>query len=483
MDTNQNNTLAPLDFSITLERFFKTLKHTWILVLALCVLLAGGNLLRALISYKPIYQCQALFSIGSGYSTGSIFSTNAALYYDSATAQSLAGAFPDLLRTDYMRAMIEVRLGSGTINGSISASAVAGTNLMEMQVTSTNAQDAYDILTAVIDCYPQAARYMADNPSIVLLDAPVLPSAPSNSFSARNALIRGAFMGLLLGLGMTLALSMLRRTIASTKELKAITNLPILATFPLVSLKQRRKDRKTSLISAADNEQMAESLRRLRTKIRKQLSEKGGKVILLTSTVPGEGKTTISANLAISLAAEGHRVVLVDADLRNQSIARLFRSSQDDNGLLYCLNHPEHPVMECLKNVPGSKLYYLSGSSTAMRHYSIDGKALRPILDILSESFDYVIVDTPPCSVVSDTTLLTRFADCVLYVIKMDCANRNQILDSITSLYQRDVPLTGCVLNGTHHSTHAYGYGYSYGYGSSSYGYYQKSKYGRNQTS
>lgn len=481
MDSNQNNTLAPLDITMVLERFFKTLKRTWLLVLAMCVLLAGANLVRAWISYRPVYQCQALFSIASGYAPKNIFTATSTLYYDSATAQSLAGAFPDLLNTDYMRDMIEVRLGSGTINGSITASAVAGTNLMEMQVTSTSAQDAYDILTAVIDCYPQAARYMADNPTIVLLDTPVLPTAPSNSLSVRGSLIRGAFIGLMLGLGLTLVQSLLSRTIGSTEELKAITNLPILATFPLVSLKQRRKDRKTSLISAADNEQMAESLRALRTKVRKQLAEKDGKIILLTSTVPGEGKTTISANLAISLAAEGHRVVLVDADLRNQSIARLFRSSQDDNGLLYCLNHPEHPVMECLKNVPGSKLYYISGSSTAMRHYTIDGKALRPILDILSEHFDYVIVDTPPSSVVSDTTLLTRFADCVLYVIKMDCANRNQILDSITGLYQRDVALTGCVLNGVRNSPRSYGYGYGYGYGSS-YNYYKKSRYGRNQT-
>ncbi|MBR3972813.1 MAG: polysaccharide biosynthesis tyrosine autokinase [Oscillospiraceae bacterium] len=481
MDSNQNNTLAPLDLSKMLDRFFKMLKRTWILVLALAVLLAGANLLRARISYRPVYRCQALFSIGSGYIPNNIFSTTHTLYYDSSTAQSLASAFPDLLRTDYMRDMIEVRLGSGSINGSISASAVAGTNLMEMQVTSTSAQDAYDILNAVIDCYPQAARYMADYPTIILLDAPVLPSAPSNSFSVRGSLVRGGIMGLVLGLGLTFGLSMLIRTIGSTDDLKAITNLPILTTFPQVSPKHRRKDRKTSLISAADNEQVAESLRALRTKVRKQLAEKDGNIVLLTSTVPGEGKTTISANLAISLAAEGHRVVLVDADLRNQSIARIFRSSQEDNGLLYCLNHPEHPVMECLKNVPGSKLYYISGASTSMRHYTIDGKALRPILDILSENFDYVIVDTPPCSVVSDTTLLTRFADCVLYVIRLDCANRNQILDSITGLYQRDISLTGCILNGVHRSSRTYGYGYGYGYGS--HYYHQKSRYGRNQNS
>ena len=78
-----------------------------------------------------------------------------------------------------------------------------------------------------------------------------------------------------------------------------------------------------------------------------------------------------------------------------------------------------------------------------------------------------MVVDTPPCSVVSDTMLFARYADCVLYVVKMDYANQGQITDGVTGLHQRDVPLMGCVVNGAAMSRRRYGYGYGskYGYG------------------
>lgn len=479
MESSTNSAPAPIDLSLLMARFLKSLKRTWLLVLVLCMLMAGGNLLLARIRYTPVYRCQAIFSIDSGYSNSSIFS-GGSLYYDSATVEALAEAFPELLKTDYMREMIRHKLGSSQINGSISAFAIEGTNLMELTVTSSSAQDAYDILNAVVEAYPMAAEYMADNPEIYLMDTPIVPTKPVNSFSTGSALIRGGLIGLVIGLAITAVLAMLNRTVGSASELKKIINLPILATFPLANQKKRRKKANQAFVNAMDHDQMSEALRGLRTKIRKALADKGGKVILLTSTIPGEGKTTISTNLALSLANEGHRVVLVDADLRNQSIARLFRVSQNARGLMDCMKNPHLSALECLTQA-SDNLFFISGSSTNKRHYGIDGKVLRRILDTLEKHFDYIIVDTPPCSVVSDTALLGRLADCVLYVVKMDYANQSQIQDGVTGLYQKDIPLTGCVINGAAQSSHGYGYGYGYGYGS--YGYGKKYGYGQSKQS
>ena len=144
---------------------------------------------------------------------------------------------------------------------------------------------------------------------------------------------------------------------------------------------------------------------------------------------------------------------------------------------MYCLDHPGESVLDHLKAIPGTELFYLSGASTTKRHYTIDEKTLRPILDELKAHFDYVIIDTPPCSVVSDTTLLTRYADCVLYVVRMDYANRHQIQNAMTTLHNLDIPLSGCVINGAPLSGGHYGYHYGYGYGSkgsAKYGYGRK---------
>ena len=475
MDSHENNTPAPIDLLAILRRFWKALKKLWLLILLLAILFGAFGYINARRSFVPRYECKAILSVGSGYSMDDIFSSD--FYYDSMTAQQIASSFPDVLNTEYMRDLVCTKLGTSGINGSIKASAIANTNMLQLTVRSANAQAAYDILMAVIECYPQAAVYMVDNPIIYVREEPSVPTTPINTFSARSAVLRGAAKGFLLGMAITVVFALLTQTVVNADELKKIINLPILASFPLISVKRRRKSAQTFL-AAGDNPGMEEALRGLRTKVKKYLADKDGNVVLLTSTMPGEGKTTVSTNLALSLAAEGHRVVLVDADLRNQSIGRLFRTGQNAAGFMDCLRNPSLPISRVLREIPGSNLCYISGSSTQKRHYSLDGKAVRRVMDALSREFDYVVVDTPPCGMVSDTALLSRYATCVLYVVKMDYANKSQILDSVTGLYQRDVPLTGCVINGAaaRSSRYGYGYGYAYGYG---YGYGKNYGYGK----
>ena len=411
-----------LDILGIIARFLKSLRRLWILVLILPVLLGGLNYFRLKRSYVPMYEAKAVFSVSSGYGADDVFSSS--YYYNNAAASDLAAAFPHLLNTDMMRDQIMAHLGTSYINGSITSGAVADTNLFELRVRSRSAQDAYDILLAVIECYPKVAMIMVENPNVAMRQEPTLPTAPYNSFSGTNALTKGAMAGLVGGLGLTFLVSLLNTTFLSPEDVKKAINLPLLATIPHVDAKKRRK-KSNGFLTAADDRGLAEALRGLRTKVRKQLADKGGKVVLVTSTVPGEGKSTIAANLALSLASEGQRVVLLDADLRNQSVFRNFGGSEKQPGLMDCMTNPRLSPVSCLHSVKGSTLKYLSGTSTGRRHYSIDPKPMRRILDELSPRFDYIIIDSPPCGIVSDTALLGRYADCVLYVVKQDHAPKS----------------------------------------------------------
>lgn len=453
-------TLDRIDLSGRLNRFFKALKSLWIMVLALGFTLGGLMFIHARRSFTPYYESTAVFSVTSGYGAGDIFTTSQ--YYDSAAAQNLAESFPYLLDTDIMRDLIMVRLDKTYINGSISAESIADTNLFQMTVRSRNAQDAYDILCAVIDCYPEVAVYMVDNPLIIIREEPRVPTMPVNSFSGAAPFVRGLLLGLALGLAITLLQAMLTRTVTGTGDLRKLVNIPLLAAVPHVKPKRNRASAR-AFLTAEDDPRLAESFRGLRTRVRKLLSDRGGKVLLMTSTVPGEGKSTLCANLALSLAAEGHRVVLVDADLRNQTVFRSFGSGKAPKSLMELLRNPGLNVADFLTPVENTSLYYLSGDSTRKRHYSIDGKAVRKILDDLSARFDYVIVDSPPCGVVSDAALFCRHADCVVYVVRQDHAAENQILDGVESLYQREVPLAGCILNDVPRQQLRHNYGYGYG--------------------
>lgn len=458
---NHEETIDLFDLA---RRFWKALRSLWILVLALAIVFGGFLYLRAKRNFSPVYESRALFSVTSGYGEGDIFTYSQ--YYDSAAAQDLVDSFPHLLSTDVMKDQIMAKLGKTYINGSISAESIADTNLFQVKVRSSSAQDAYDILCAVIECYPNVAVYMVDNPLLVIREEPILPTSPTNSFSGSSDVFRGILLGLALGMILVAAKAMLTQTILCEEDLKKAISLPILASVPH-AVPKPHKTAGHSFLSTEDDSRLDEVFRSLRTRVRKQLADKDGKVVLLTSTVPSEGKSTISANLALSLASEGHRVVLLDADLRNQTIFRMFGSGQGKQGLMALLRHPELNVSGSLTRVPGTSLSYLSGSSTNKRHYSIDSKSVRRVLDILKEQFDYVIVDSPPCGLISDAAVFSRYADCLLYVVRQDHASQGQILDAIDSLYQRNIPLTGCILNDVPRSqlrrSKLYRYGYGYG--------------------
>lgn len=451
-----------LDLTGIALRFFKSLRRLWVLVPVLALLLGGGNYLRKSRSYTPMYEAKAVFSVSSGYGTDDVFSTS--YYYDNAAAADLAAAFPHLLDTDLMRDLMLAQLGTDWINGSISPSAVADTNLFELRVRSNSPQDAFDILQAVIDCYPRVAAIMVENPQVAIRQEPTLPTEPCNSFSGVDAAADGAVLGCVGAVTVIFLLSLLNTTFLTAEDIKRTVNLPLLATIPHVDPKRRRK-RTSGFLFAGDDPGLSEALRGLRTKVRKQLGDKSGGVILVTSTVPGEGKSTIAANLALSLASEGHKVVLVDADLRNQTVGRTFGGGEDRKGLMDCLENPRLDVENCLRPVRRSKLVYLSGASTSRSHYSIDSKPMERVLGALTPRYDYVILDSPPCGVVSDTALLGRYADCVLFVVKQDHATKSQVLEAVTGLYERDLPLTGCIFNDVPRTAARSGYGYGYGYG------------------
>lgn len=461
MDTSLNTAPTPVDIMGILTRFLKVFSRLWIIPVILAVLLGAAEYFSSQVRFTPIYRCDCLFSVGSSYSHDDIFS-GGTFYSDSAAAQTMASTFPSLLSMEYMNDLIVAQLEDGYINGSISADYLENTNLVQLSVTSSDPQDAYDILNAVLTAYPRAAVYLVDNPTIQIRQEAKVPTEPISQPVPTRDWTGGAVKGVMLGLVIIGLLSLLNQTVGSVEELKKITNLPILGRLPLVS--QRRN--KSAADSLAVNPLLAEAVRSLRTKVRKVAVNSGGNVILLTSTIPGEGKTTVSCNLALSLAEAGHKVVLLDADLRKQTILKLFQpKATGGKGLLYALHNPEAPLSEIIRQLPESSLHYISGGAIQRRHYGLDAKKMSRLIDRLSEEYDYVVVDTPPCSVVSDTRILCRFADCILYVVRTDGANRMLVSDSIASLDQQGVTVSGCIVNGVSRHQTRYGYGYSKKYG------------------
>ena len=207
--------------------------------------------------------------------------------------------------------------------------------------------------------------------------------------------------------------------------------------------------------------------------LQKILNQRDAKVLLVTSTLPNEGKTTVSVNLALSLASEGKRVILIDGDLRKQSLKASVGLDAPSDGLVEILSGNAKNFR--LLNVPNSTLLLLSGDETTDRPQPLlDTPRLRQVLELLRSKLDYIIIDTPPAGILSDAAAFAKYADATLYVVRQDLASTAQILNSIQTLDASDVELIGCVLNQTQAGTTRYGYGSKYhsGYGYKYYGSY-----------
>ena len=217
-------------------------------------------------------------------------------------------------------------------------------------------------------------------------------------------------------------------------------------------------------------------MRLIRTRLERQLE--GKQVLMVTSSISGEGKSTVAANLAISMALKGKRVILVDCDLRNPTTAKIFNLKEKYPGLVSVLRgecRVEDTLYEVRKDGQPVGLTLLPGGERESRLVEILGsEAMSNLIARLRARADVVILDTPPSAVLVDAMMLVKYVDAVAYVVMSDFARRRYIFDGMEELSNSDAPIVGCILNGGrtrsgsygYYGTKKYGYGYYGGYGS-----------------
>ena len=447
----EEQTTQGIDLSVFLHNFRRTLQHFFWVPIVLGLLLGGVSWLRAARGYAPVYQSSAVFSVSAGFSSSTDILSHST-YLDSNAAAQLSATFPYVLQSDRMQLLLQQELGDQRAPVSLSASSVADAALFTLTATGSDPQAVYDTLLAAIEVYPAAATTILGDTQIQVIDQPVEPSAaPINANTALQTGIRRGVVGLVLGLVLVALLSLTRRTVHSAEDLHRLISLSCLSSIPAVRRGKRTRREAPSLLltHAGTGSDFSEAMRNLSLKLQRITSKHGAKVVLITSTVPGEGKTTVASNLALALAAEGKRVILIDGDLRKQSLKPLFGIGAHSDGLVEVL----------------------SGKAKNFRLLPVPDSSLL----LLRQKLDYILIDTPPAGVLSDAAALAKYADGAIYVVRQDMANSVQIVNSVQSL-SGAVPLYGCVLNctqaGTTRSGYRYGYRYGYQYGYSSYSHY-----------
>ena len=255
--------------------------------------------------------------------------------------------------------------------------------------------------------------------------------------------------------------------------------------MPSVVFKKRSRSREP--VVALDEEgipfSFVESMRTIRHRVEREAQKYGAKTILVTSALQSEGKTTTAVNLAIALANRKHNVLLIDGDLRNPSVCASLGLEPAENGMVDLLSEKcsLNEVLMPYKNrkhlvlIPGGKPI---DNPTAL--WSSD--CARELMAKLRDNCDFVIIDTPPSAIVSDSSLIARYSDGCVFVVRQDYAEIDTLREGIEMLGGTNCKLLGCVLNHAEAGGSGYGYG-RYGYGRYGYGRYGYGKYGYGKTS
>ena len=300
-----------------------------------------------------------------------------------------------------------------------------------------------------------------------------IPVSPKRSMIYLIALM----LGVGIPVGIIYLIELTKFKIEGRADVEKLTSVPVVGDIPLTD----EKNDKNGSIAVFENKNnlMSETFRNIRTNLQFML-DNDQKVILVTSTVSGEGKSFVSSNLAISLSLLGKKVVIVGLDIRKPGLNKVFNLSSKEKGITQYLANPEMDLMSLIQQSDVNKnLYILPGGTVPPNPTELLARdGLDKAIEILKKNFDYVILDTAPIGMVTDTLLIGRVADLSAYVCRTDYTHKAEYT-LINELYhEKKLPNLCTIINGVDLKRRKYGYYYGYGKYGKHYGYGKRYGYG-----
>ena len=288
-----------------------------------------------------------------------------------------------------------------------------------------------------------------------VIDEAILPVYPSKPKRTMIAVI-GLILGLIVGITYAFLRELIDNTIKSKEDIERLTRIPFFGVIPFV------KGKKFGSV-------FQEAFRALRTNLEFMRSDKNYQAVVVTSTVSGEGKTMVAANLATVLAKGDKKVIVVDLDMRRAKLSEYFELSGDRgvSTLLSRKNRLEEVIQS--SRIEGVDVM-AAGPVPPNPSELIMSEYAKEVMQTLREQYDYIILDTPPVGLVTDAAILMHSADISLLVVR-DSYSKKEFVKNLNSfVHDHQIEHVGIVLNGVNlEKNYGYGYGYGYKYGGSKY--------------
>lgn len=446
-----------------LRDYLRIVRRRWRLI-AGCLLVAVAAAALLTLRATPQYASTVQLFVSTPQSDSS------AAYQGGLFSQQRVTSYAGLVGGEEIAQRVIDRLdlddSAAVLSQQINASVVPETVILNITVTDPVPERAQALATAVGEEFTSLVQELETPPGkqrapikASIVDAADLPSTPVSPQPLRNVGL-AMVLGLLLGVGAAVLRETLDTSIRNPEDLSTATDAPVMGSIAY----DPRAAREPLVTSLDSHSPRLEAFRVLRTNLQFVDVDRTSKVFVVTSSVPGEGKTTTACNLAITLAQAGQRIALVEGDLRRPKVAEYLRLEAVVGVTTVLVGRLS--LAEALQDWGEPALSVLtSGATPPNPSELLQSHAMAELLTQLRQHFDVILIDAPPLLPVTDAALLSAQADGALLIVRHGKTTRDQVRGSAERLEAVGGRLTGVVLNmAPQRGEPGYYYGYGYGY-------------------
>lgn len=440
----------------------------WLLILLATLAVGVGTYIKTDMDYKPVYRTTTTFVVTTRSSSSTVYS-------NLTSTTGLASVFTELLNSSVLRKSILQEIGSPSFDGSINAQVVSETNLLTVTVTASDPRTTFLVAQAIIDHHEEITYQVVDGIALEVLQTPSVPLAPVNYANATGQMKRMMLLTAAAVFALLLVASYCRKTVRSAQEAQARLDCHYLGEIPhekkYKTLFSWLRHRKISILitNPIASFRFVENIRHLRRRVEQHMH--GDKVLMVTSLLENEGKSTVAVNLALALAQKHPKVLLIDCDLRKPACHALLEQKNVPCGVRDLLSGRASLSDVTLQDRKSGLYLLLEKRGDRNSGDLLSSGNMQTLLEWARKEFDYVVLDLPPMAVVSDAETVMEYADASLLVVRQNTAAAPAVNKAAEALENGKARLLGCVLNNVYTSPLSAGYSHGYG-GYGKYGHY-----------
>lgn len=432
----------------------------WLLIVLVALMVGVGSYITTDMDYEPVYQTKTTFVVTNRTSSSTVYS-------NLSSTSSLATVFTELLNSSIMRKSIVQEMGVTHFNGTIDTAVIPNTNLITMTVKDSNPRLAFLAAQVLIENHEELTYQILNDIQLEVLQNPVVPMVPINQSGASEQMLRMMILAALATVAMVGAFSYLRDVVRSATEVREKLDCDFLGEIPhekkYKTLTARIRLRKSGILitNPITGFRFVESIRKLRRRVEQHMGD--GKVLMVTSLLENEGKSTVAVNLALAMEQKQKRVLLIDCDLRKPACHKVLEFNKFTYGINNVL-HNDAELSDCFLRYQETDMYMLLAKKGERNTGDLlVSSRMVALLNWARQNFDVIIMDLPPMSVAADAECIADLADASMLVVRQNVAFATELNNAIGNLERHNAKMLGCVLNNVYStqlsSGHSYGYG------------------------